>query len=161
VIIHLFEEYGEECVQRLRGMFVFALWDRRRRSLFLARDRLGIKPLYYAELPGGLVFASELKSLLRFPGLPRDLEPDAVRAYLQFGYVPDPLSIFRRVRKLPPGHVLVVNNGALARLRAYWDPAPGYEAALSHQSEPALVEELRWRLAETVRLRLVSDVPIG
>ncbi len=161
VIVHAWEEWGESCVERFRGMFAFAVWDRRRQTLFLARDRLGIKPLHYARLPDGRwLFASEIKSLLVCPELPRDLDPAAVEEYFAFGYVPDPRSIFRHVHKLPPGHTLTLKPGQPdARPRAYWDVHFALEGAVP--GEDASQQELRDRLAEAVRIRLVSEVPLG
>jgi asparagine synthase (glutamine-hydrolysing) len=161
VIVHLYEEFGRDCVHRLRGMFAFALWDRRAGTLFIARDRLGIKPLYYAETAGGLVFGSELKALLRVPGLSREVDLTALGAYLRLGYVPDPLSILRGVFKLPPGHWLERRRDGTVEVKPYWDPAPFFEETRAPRSEEALLEELRWRLAEAVKLHLVSDVPLG
>ncbi len=161
VIVHLYEEFGRECVQRLRGMFAFALWDRNARTLFVARDRLGIKPLYYAETPRGLVFASEMKSLYHFPGLRREVSHEGLLAYLQFGYVPDPLSILRGVSKLPPGHWLEARPHEAVDVRSYWDPAPFFEETRRWGSEDELARELQRRLAEAVRSHLVSDVPVG
>lgn len=160
VIVHAWEEWGANCLERFRGMFAFALWDRKAATLFLARDRLGIKPLYYAELTDGtLLFASELKALERHPRLPRELDPEAVEDYFTFGYIPEPRSIFQAVRKLAPGHYLLRQRGApTASPRCYWDlpqgdPWPGSEAALG--------EELITRLREAVQLRLIADVPVG
>lgn len=161
VIVHLYEEYARECFQRLRGMYAFALWDARTRTLFLARDRLGIKPLYYSNTSSGLMFASEQKSILRFPQFQPEISTEGLLAYLQYGYVPDPLSIFQDVSKLPPGHYLVARNGSATEVKPYWDPAPFFEAPLRPASDQELLEELRWRLREAVRLHLVSDVPVG
>ncbi|PYM67443.1 MAG: asparagine synthase (glutamine-hydrolyzing) [Candidatus Rokuibacteriota bacterium] len=161
VIVHLYEELGKECLHRLRGMFAFALWDGKAQTLFIARDRLGIKPLYYAPTRSGLVFASELKALLRFPGIDREVDPEALCAYLQFGYVPEPLSILRGVSKLPAGHWLERRRDGTVEVTPYWDPAPFFANPISPASEEALLEELRWRLRETVKLHLVSDVPVG
>jgi asparagine synthase (glutamine-hydrolysing) len=160
-IVHLYEEYGARCVEHLRGMFGFALWDRRTRTLLLARDRLGIKPLYYREGPGGVIFASELKAILEHPDGRADISPAGLTAYLRYGYVPDPLTILEGVRKLPPGHVAVVRDGCVVEARAYWDPAPFFESEATPRSEAALCEDLRGRLADAVRSHLVSDVPIG
>jgi asparagine synthase (glutamine-hydrolysing) len=123
VIVHAWEEWGEACVERFRGMFAFAIWDRNRRTLFLARDRLGIKPLHYALLDDGrLLFGSELKSLLACDALPRRIDDRAVEDYFSDGYVPDPRSIFRDVYKLEPGHTLTVCTGQRElRPRQYWD----------------------------------------
>src|SRR5439155_21314673 len=122
VLVHLYEERGEDCVSSLRGMFSFAIWDSSQRSLFLARDRLGIKPLYYAQTSQGFVFGSELKALIKSRWIWQRVDPDAVRSYLQYGYVTDHLSIFEGVAKLPPGHTLRVQDGRAATPRRYWDP---------------------------------------
>lgn len=111
-IVHAWEEWGPRCVERFRGMFAFALFDRNTQTLFLARDRLGIKPLYYSMLDGGtVVFGSELKALLRHPDLSREIDPFAVEDFFAFGYIPDPRSIYRSVSKLPPGHTLTLRRG--------------------------------------------------
>ncbi|MBV9925938.1 MAG: asparagine synthase (glutamine-hydrolyzing) [Acidobacteria bacterium] len=158
-IVHAYEEYGADCVGHLRGMFAFAVWDGRRRELLVARDRAGKKPLYYTLTPAGtLVFGSELKSLLEHPSVTREVDEEALDAYLSFGYVPDPLSIFRGVRKLLPGHHLRFSNGRL-RVEQYWDF--GFEHAAEERPEEECLAELRELLAEAVRVRLVSDVPLG
>lgn len=161
-VVHAWEEWGEDCVTRFRGMFAFALWDRNRQSLFLARDRLGIKPLHYAELPGGgLVFGSELKSLLRHPQVSRAIDPAAVEDYFAYGYVPDPRTVYAAVRKLEPGHTLLVRRGegvGRARPRRYWDIRFTQDGPRSME---AAAEELRARLAEAVRIRMVAEVPLG
>ena len=157
-IVHAYEEYGEDCVNHLRGMFVFALWDARTHTLYAARDRAGKKPLYYTVTPQGtLVFGSELKSLLEHPEVGRETSPDALDAYFTLGYVPDPLSIFSGVHKLPPGHYLTFREGRVA-VKPYWDFT--YEPAAARREEDYL-EELRALLDEAVRVRLVSDVPLG
>ena len=157
-IVHAYEEYGPGCLDRLRGMFAFAIWDARTRELFLARDRVGKKPLYYTTTPGGaFVFGSELKCLLEHPEVPREVNHTAVDAYLTLGYVPDPLSIFRDVHKLPPGHHLTLRGGAVT-LKQYWDFEYGPAEA---KPEGEYLEELRALLDEAVRLRLVSEVPLG
>ena len=122
-IVHAWEAWGEDCVERLRGMFAFALWDRNRETLFLARDRLGVKPLHYALLPDGtLLFGSELKSLLAHGGLRRDIDPLAVEEYFALGYVAEPRTIFRGARKLPPAHTLTIRRGQpVPEPREYWD----------------------------------------
>jgi asparagine synthase (glutamine-hydrolysing) len=158
-IVHAYEEWGDECVTHFRGMFAFALWDAPKRRLLLARDRLGIKPIYYAELPGGgLVFGSEIKAVLEHPGVPRDWRPDAVDSYLTLLYVPAPDTIYDAVKKLPAGHVLVAENGR-TRLRQYWDlqfTGDGDDAR-----EEEYLDELDSLLRESVKLRLISDVPLG
>lgn len=160
VIVHAWEAWGEACVDRFRGMFAFALWDRNRETLFLARDRLGVKPFFYAETQDGLLlFGSELKSLLS-TGLPRrDLDPHAIEEYFALGYVPEPRTIFKGCRKLPPAHVLSVRRGqALGESRAYWDVRFSLDARVSHEEAS---EELLRRLRESVRLRMISEVPLG
>ena len=158
-IVHAYEEYGAAAVERLRGMFAFAVWDSSKRELFIARDRTGKKPLYYTLTPEGtLVFGSELKSLLEHPEVRRELNLDALDAYLSLGYVPDPLSIFRGVHKLPPGHHLTLRAGR-TEVRRYWDFQ--YEETNDSRREEDYLEELRALLDESVRLRLVADVPLG
>ena len=157
VIVHCYEEYGPGCFERFRGMFGIAIWDARNRKLVLARDRLGKKPLYYTRAGRTLVFGSELKSLLQYPGVSRELDAEAVRDYVLMGYVPTPRSIFREVSKLPPGHVLTCDAGGI-RIDRYWNLefTPKHEAP-----ESELVERLEQELSEAVRVRLVSDVPFG
>ena len=157
-IIHAYEEYGVKCVDQLRGMFAFAIWDERTRQLFIARDRVGKKPLYYSLTNNGtLVFGSELKSLLEHPGVKRETNTDAVDAYLSFGYVPDPLCIFSGIEKLPPGHYLRFADGRVT-VEQYWDFT---FAPVETRSEEDYLDELRALLDEAVRMRLVSDVPLG
>src|SRR5438477_9613747 len=122
VLVHLYEEHGEACVDKLRGMFAFAIWQPSRRTLFLARDRLGIKPLYYAQTPKGVVFGSALKALAVCPQTPRNENPHSVADFLQYGYVPDPLTIIDGVAKLAPGHTLTAREGRAGVPRRYWDP---------------------------------------
>ncbi len=162
VIVHAWEEWGVDCLARFNGMFAFALWDRRQKTLFLVRDRLGVKPLFYALLEDGrVVFGSELKAVLACPDVPRRIDPVAIEEYFAFGYVPDPKTIYRDVRKLEPGAYLCVRRGAPTPLPVrYWDvPLAGERTP----AEPAArwEEELRARLKEAVRKRLVSDVPLG
>lgn len=157
VIVHAYETFGVDCVRKFRGMFAFALWDARRRKLLLARDRLGIKPLYYWQQGARVAFASELKSLLQLQDLARDVDPEALDLYLTYGYVPAPHSVFRGVRKLPPGHRLVLDRTGL-RVDRYWDFVPAERASGSLRDR---VAELRERLGEVVRSHLVSDVPVG
>ena len=159
-IVHAWEEWGEDCVTRFRGMFAFVIWDSRQQTLFLARDRLGIKPLHYARLKdGSLVFGSELKSVLAHPEVDRGLDLHATEDYFALGYVPDPKTIYRAVHKLAPGHTLCVRRGrAVAEPRAYWDV---HFAETSTLSETDAAVELVERLREAVRIRLVSEVPLG
>ena len=160
VIVHAWEEWGEACVTRFRGMFAFALWDRGRETLFLARDRLGVKPLYYALLPDAmLVFGSELKALAAHPALSRELDPFAIEEYFAFGYVPEPRTIYAGARKLPPGHTLVVRRGQpIPQPHEYWDVRFTVDNPISEADAHA---ELVERLRESVRLRMISDVPLG
>jgi asparagine synthase (glutamine-hydrolysing) len=158
VIVHLYEDLGSGCVRRLRGMFAFSIYDSRNRSLLLARDRLGKKPLHYAQIGQWFVFGSEVKSLLEaVPGL-AEVNREGLLNYFYFGYIPDPQSAFRNIHKLPPGHLLEFCNGS-ATVKSYWD-VPAY-ATNESISEQECVEELERRLAEAVRIRLVSDVPLG
>jgi asparagine synthase (glutamine-hydrolysing) len=160
VIVHAWEAWGQACVERFRGMFAFALWDRNRETLFLARDRLGVKPLYYAVLGDGhIVFGSELKSLVAHPGLPRDLDPFAIEDYFAFGYIPEPRTVYRVARKLAPGHTLTVRRGELvAAPREYWDVRFTLDNPIGEADAQA---ELVERLRESVRLRMISEVPLG
>jgi len=157
-IAHLYEEHGVECLARLQGMFAFALWDRRRGRLFLARDRVGKKPLFYSLRDGVLSFASELQALLRDPGVPRETDPAAIDAYLAYGYVPAPGSIFRGVAKLPPAHRLVFEGGALS-VERYW--RLDYSRKRRSGDVEELHEEIRAGLRKAVARRLTADVPVG
>lgn len=174
-IVHLYEEYGTDCVQHLRGMFAFALWDAKRGQLLLARDRLGQKPLIYRQSEDRLFFASELKALLQIPGAPRELDPVALDLYLTYQYVPHPRTILQGYHKLPPGHWALYTDGTL-QVERYWSPpyeptgetlpgAVSTEVAL--QEGPKATSEREWSrqlrdvLTEAVRLRLRSDVPLG
>ena len=159
VLVHLYEEHGEGFVERLRGMFAIALWDKRRRRLLLARDRFGIKPLYYRRAGGGLAFASELKAMLELPGFSREIDPRAVSAYLAFNSIPAPLTIFAEARKLPPGYLLTWEGGEV-RQRRYARPGPP-AGGLRGGSIDGLAAELREVLDDSVRAHLVADVPVG
>lgn len=160
VIVHAWEAWGEACVERFRGMFAFALWDEGRQTLFLARDRLGVKPLYYAALPDGTwLFGSELKALLAHGGLPREIDPRSVDDYFTLGYVPEPRTIFTWAHKLAPGHTLTIHRGRPAPApRRYWDVRfTGDNPISAEEAQHELVE----RLKESVRLRMISEVPLG
>ncbi len=156
-IVHLYEESGTGCLGHLRGMFAFALWDEGRRRLFLARDRLGQKPLVYWTDGRRFCFASEAKALLQVPGVPRELEPEALHHYLTLAYVPAPLTMFRGIKKLSPAHFLLVGE-RVAQPTRYWQPGFHRE---ERRYEEAYAEELRETLREATRLRLRSDVPLG
>jgi asparagine synthase (glutamine-hydrolysing) len=158
VIVHLYEELGADCLRKLRGMFAIALWDKRRKTLLLGRDRLGKKPLHYALHNGNLYFGSEIKSLLAVAPELAEVDREAMLSYFQFGYIPDPLTAFRAIRKLPPGHLLEFEAGHI-RMRSYWD-LPTY-GTFDPGSEGECLDELERRLEEAVRIRLISDVPLG
>ena len=160
VIVHAYEEDGPACVARFRGMFAFALWDAPRRRLVLARDRLGIKPLYYAASGPDLLFASDLQALLRDPALDRRLDEDALACYLALRYVPAPLTMLASVRKLPPATLLVWEAGALDE-RRYWDAADAAPLEPSPPSEAEEAARLRDLVDECVAMRLMSEVPVG
>ena len=159
VIVHLYEDLGADCVQKLRGMFAFALYDERRSKLLVARDRFGKKPLHYALLGNQFLFGSEIKCLLAVaPELATVINPQALLEFLYFGYILDPNTAFSQVQKLPAGHLLELERGEI-RIRKYWDlPQYGTRRA---GNEEEILEELEQRLAEAVRIRLISDVPLG
>lgn len=160
-ILHAWREWGPDCLQRMNGMFAFAVWDRAAGVLFLARDRLGEKPLHYAQLPDGTVaFASELGALLTLPGLSRRIDPRALEDFLSLGYVPDPATIFTGIHRLPAGHSLLLRRPGIATLprpQRYWQP-PTRSVAVNAADASA---ELSARLEQSVRLRLMAEVPLG
>jgi asparagine synthase (glutamine-hydrolysing) len=158
VIVHLYEELGDRCVERLRGMFAFALWDERRRRLLIARDRLGIKPLYYGMVNGRLLFASELKAILEIPEVDRTVNPSALDHLLAYKTTPERDSIVTAVRKLEPAHRLTVTVSGEPRFEPYWHVR--FEPRIG-RTEEDVADELRQRLIESVRLHMVSDVPVG
>ncbi|MEK7204843.1 MAG: asparagine synthase (glutamine-hydrolyzing), partial [candidate division NC10 bacterium] len=160
VLLHLYEEMGSNLVQRLRGMFAFALWDAPRKSLLLARDRLGKKPLYYWHHDGLLLFASEIKALLCHPAVSRAVDWDAFQHYLAFGYTPADRSIFAGIAKLPPAHTAILRDGVLT-LQPYWSLPPGASVPPPQGGVPEVAARVRHELREAVRLRLESDVPLG
>ncbi|MEO8037147.1 MAG: XrtA/PEP-CTERM system amidotransferase [Betaproteobacteria bacterium] len=160
VIVHAWEAWGEACVERFRGMFAFALWDRNRETLFLARDRLGVKPLFYTLTDDGLLLVgSELKSLVSTGMVRRELEPSAIEEYFALGYVPEPRTIYKSCHKLAPAEILVVRRGdKLPEPKRYWDVRFSLDARISAEDASA---ELLHRLRESVRLRMISEVPLG
>ena len=160
VLVHLYEERGPSFVEALRGMFAIAIWDGREQRLLLARDRFGIKPLYYRVAGGTVSFASELKALLRQPGFSRDIDPEALESFLAFNSIPSPLTIFKEARKLPAGHVLVAERGDVTISR-FARPEPASADKVRTEGDDVLAEELRDRLRDSVRAHLVSDVPVG
>jgi len=157
VLVHLYEEYGEDLITPLRGMFAFALWDARNRKLLVARDRVGIKPLFYTQTGTGIVFGSELKSLLKIKGIQREVDPIALDAYFTLSYIPAPLTIFSEIYKLRPGHLMTITQNGI-RIRSYWDLAvePDYSKPESYFLEGAM--EL---MEEAVISHLMSEVPLG
>jgi len=157
-LVHLYEDHGAGLARELRGMFGFAIWDDRRRRLLVARDRLGIKPLYYWPTRDGVAFASELRALVTLPEFPRTIDPDAVVDYMAVGYVPEPRTIFAGVHKLPPGHLLEWTRDGGVRTERYWSPAVAENAGITEQEA---VEETRRLLDESVRIHLLSEVPLG
>lgn len=160
VLVHLYEERGPDFVCDLRGMFALAVWDARDRSLVLARDRFGIKPLYYTQRGGDLSFASELRALLHDPETSRDLDLDALESFLAFNSIPAPQTIFRAARKLPAGHILTWRQGT-ATIREYGRPRPAPANETRREREADLAPELLSRLKDSIRAHLVADVPVG
>ncbi|HTA31308.1 MAG TPA: asparagine synthase (glutamine-hydrolyzing) [Candidatus Cybelea sp.] len=158
VLLHLYEQRGTECLTKVNGMFALAIWDGKNQTLFLARDRVGKKPLYYRHTPTQLIFGSEVKALLAHPDCPRELDARNLSKYLAYEYVPSPHCIFKGINKLPAGHWLTWKNGE-TRVSRYWDLK--FAGGSDHRSEDEIAEELRERLKEAVRLRLISDVPLG
>ncbi len=159
VILAAYDQWGLDCVERFAGMFAFALWDEPRRRLWLVRDRLGKKPVYYSEHRGLLRFASELKSIVTDESFPRELDRESVRLYLRYGYVPSPRTIYVHARKLPPAHQLVWEHGAV-RVSRYWDPLR-YAAHADRRPADAIARDLEERLTLAVRQRMIADVPLG
>ena len=156
-LVHLYEDYGLGCLEPLRGMFAFALWDNRRRRLLVARDRLGVKPLFYRLEAGQLAFASELRALRELVGHPLEIEPQSVYDFFGFRYIPAPNTFYRGVEKLLPGHYMIVDARG-ARIEPYWDVPPEEETSRTAED---FAEEVIERLRESIRLRLIADVPLG
>jgi len=161
VIVHAYEEFGDEFLQHLNGMFAIAIWDKPRNRLLLARDRTGIKPLYYARHDGALIFGSELKAILEYPGVPRDIDLVALNEYLSFEYVPTPRSMFQGISKLPPGHLLSVSGRGEPTITQYWDVNLARSEGVQPKRIDDYVDELTSLLHEVVEKEMVSDVPIG
>lgn len=160
-VVHAYEEFGADCLEHLNGMFAFALWDSREHVLFLARDRTGIKPLYYTQTADGLLFGSELKAILAHPNVPRRVDPIALDQYLTFEYVPTPRTIFEGIHKLPPGHYLTLDAEGTLRVEQYWDMA----LEQSENAPPRRIAEIEAELCdllrEVVEMEMISDVPVG
>ncbi len=159
VIVHAWEEWGEKCVDRFRGMFAFGLWDRKKETLFLARDRMGIKPLFYSLLSTDqIIFSSELKALFLHPDLGKNIDSRAIEEYFGFGYIPDPRTIFNGTFKLPPGHTLTIKRGKpIPETKQYWDIPFSHVSVNEEEAKTELISRLR----EAVDIRLVSEVPLG
>jgi asparagine synthase (glutamine-hydrolysing) len=161
-ILHLYEEEGPRCVERLHGMFAFAIWDTRRRELFVARDRLGIKPLYYAQPPGGFVFASEIKALLKHVAISADLDEEAFAHYLTFLCTPAPLTMFQGIRKLSPAQRMTISSDGRVQTDTYWTPfAPAVAGQVAEMSEADMRARLLELLRASISKRMMSDVPFG
>ena len=162
-IVHLYEEYGRDCVKYLRGMFAFVIWDRRRRVLFAARDRLGIKPLYYRWDGKTFLFGSEIKAILAYPGITAELNSSTLAEYLAFGYVTGPETMFAGIRKLMPGHTLELSEQGEPKIDCYWDLAPTADDSLAGNERPHdyYVKTYRQLLEAAVESHLMSDVPLG
>jgi asparagine synthase (glutamine-hydrolysing) len=158
ILPHLYEEYGEAMLEHINGMFAFALWDKRRKKLLIARDRFGEKPLYYGVFDGQLIFASEPKVLLEHPSVKAEIDPDALRQFLSFDYVPAPRSIYRGISKLPAAHFLTLEGGEI-KTRRYWNLS--FQKSVPPPSIDRAAAELREIISDAVRMRLVSDVPLG
>jgi asparagine synthase (glutamine-hydrolysing) len=156
-IIHAYEEWGEECLKKLRGMFAFCIWDSRKETLFLARDRLGIKPLFYAQYNGKFVFASEIKAIISDIHFNKQLDTEALTSYFMYSYIPAPLTIYRNIYKLLPGHFLIANDGEVI-LKEYWDL---YFVPDRKKKEDDFIHESMELLKESIKIRLMSDVPLG
>src|ERR1051326_8019234 len=159
-IVHAYEEYGVECMKDFRGMFAFAIWDRKRKRLFLVRDRVGVKPVYYYAGRECFVFASEIKSLLQHPRVPREVDLQALDMYLALRYVPGPHTIFKDVLKLQPGHWLTVDESGV-QSGQYWDLKFGTKGTSSDAFDRRCIEEFAERFEESVKLRMIAEVPLG
>jgi len=157
VIIYLYQEYGEDCLKYMRGMFAFALWDKKRSLLFLARDRIGKKPLFYYYDGKSFIFASEIKSILEDPFVKREINFEAFYDYFKYLYVPDPKTIYKKIFKLEPGHYLICSKGGVKK-KEYWDVSFAEESPMDLNN---ISEELLKTLNESVKLRMISDVPLG
>ena len=156
-IVHAYEEWGNECVSKFNGMFGFIIWDMKKRKMFAARDRLGIKPFFYAEYNGVLYVASEMKAILQFPHFPREIDPDAAASFFMLSYIPAPLSIYRHIKKLLPGHTLECADGNV-RIQKYWDV---HFYPDTTRNERQVTQKLLELLEDAVRLRMISHVPLG
>ena len=159
VIVHAYEEWGVDCLQKFNGMFSFALWDGKRKNLWLVRDRLGIKPLFYCQLPQAVLFGSEIKAILEYPLVKRQVDLQALAYYLSLNYTPAPFTLFSQVRQLLPGHYALVGMDGQVHLKEYWNVH--YQEDSYDKSEQEYLEEFEQLLQDSIKLRLVSDVPFG
>ncbi|MCX8082100.1 MAG: asparagine synthase (glutamine-hydrolyzing) [bacterium] len=159
VILHLYEEKGIDCLNYLRGMFAFAIWDGKEKKLFLARDRIGKKPLVYCELPEGFIFASEIKALLLHPSVRKEIDPLAVDLFLTYQAVPSPGTIFKKIKKLPSAHYLIWQNGEIKEIKNYWDI--NFHQKIKLKSEYEYSDLLWSKLVESTKIRMIADVPLG
>src|SRR5258708_10601857 len=157
IILHLYEEYGEKCVEPMRGMFAFAVWDSKNQTLFLARDRFGKKPLVYADLPNAFLFASELKALVKHPDIQKDIDYTAIDHYLTYQYIPSPRTIFKQIQKLPPAHTLTWKTRNTT-LRHYCELQYLPKTQLSFEEAG---QQMAAKLKEATQLRMIADVPLG
>ena len=158
-IIHAYEHFGVDCLEKLRGMFAFAIWDKKDESLFMARDRVGKKPLFFSHLPNGnFVFGSELKSLITHGEMPKEIDKESLDSYLTFGYVPEYECIFKNVHKLEPGHFLTFKNGEV-NTKSYWDFK--LKKVSEGKTEEEYCEILKEKIEDAVKVRLISEVPLG
>lgn len=158
-IVHAYEEYGFDCLHKLNGMFGFAIFDSRKQLLFIGRDRLGVKPLHYFYQDGDFVFGSEIKSILKFPGIHQEIDLEALNLFLSFYYIPSPNTIYKGIRKLHPGHYMVIHQGQAPHIEKYWDiPLDETIRNLSYQEHQENIREL---LNDSVKRRMIADVPLG
>lgn len=160
VILHSYEQWGEDCLRKFNGMFAFAIWDEKKKQIFIARDRVGIKPLYYYFKDGNFAFASELKSIMQYPLFEKELSKKSLYYYLLFQYVPTPYSIFENTWKLPPGHYLVLKENKNIEIKKYWDILEERKA-IRKNSVQEYTEEFEDLLKSSIKYRLISDVPVG
>ena len=161
VILHAYEEWGADCLQRFNGMFAFAIWDSRRNQLFLARDRIGIKPLYYYQDTDRLIFASEIKAILADPAVPRLLHPQGLANFLAFGHAVAPTTMYQGIVKLLPGHFMTIRDGAVS-IQQYWDVGDASQHGIGqHCSEEEYAEQIADLFSDAVRRQMIADVPVG
>ena len=156
-ILYAYQEWGEDCVNKLRGMFAFAIWDKTKETLFMARDRLGIKPLFYSDYNGVLYFSSEIKAIVADPDFPRDIDEKALVSYFTLSYIPAPMTIYKNINKLLPGHTLTWKNGSYV-VKKYWDL---HFVPDRNKSEDDFVDEFMSIFKDSVEKHMISDVPIG